>query len=50
MGNNPDKNNPYMAFILSQKMTDQVTPDNIEYMSDDLDYNELNDMMRDLIQ
>jgi hypothetical protein len=50
MSNNPDKNHPYMAFILNQKMTDKVTPDDVEYMSDDLDYDELNAMMRDLME
>jgi hypothetical protein len=46
---NPDKDNPYIGFILSMYMTNMVTPDAVEYMSDKLDYPELNDMMKELV-
>ena len=49
MDNNPDKNNPYIAFMLNQNMTHMVTPDNVEYMGDTLNFEELNSMMRDLV-
>ena len=49
MGSNPDKKNPYIAFILNQSMTHMVTPDSVEYMADTLDFEELNTMMRDLV-
>lgn len=49
MGSNPDKQNPYIAFILDQYMTAMVTPDSVEYMSDELDFPALNKMMKDLV-
>ena len=50
MQENPDKDNPYKAFVISCGLSEQSTPDGIEYMSDKLDYDELNDMMRELMQ
>jgi hypothetical protein len=49
MQDNPDKDNPYIAFILGKYMTNMVTPDAVEYMSDKLDFPALNDMMRELV-
>lgn len=49
MQDNPDKDNPYIGFILGMYMTNMVTPDAVEYMSDKLDYPELNEMMRELV-
>lgn len=49
MQDNPSKDNPYIAFILNEYMTNMVTPDAVEWMSPALDYNALNDMMRDLV-
>lgn len=49
MQDNPDKKNPYIAFILGRYMTHLVTPDAVEYMSDKLDFPALNDMMRELV-
>lgn len=49
MQDNPSKDNPYIAFILGKYMTNMVTPDAVEYMSDKLDFPALNDMMRDLV-
>ena len=49
MKDNPDKDNPYIGFILGMYMTNMVTPDAVEYMSDKLDYPALNDMMRELM-
>lgn len=50
MQDNPDKDNPYIGFILGMYMTNMVTPDAVEYMSDKLDYPALNDMMRELVK
>jgi hypothetical protein len=50
MGSNPDRKNPYIGFILDQYMTHLITSDGVEYMSDQLDYDELNDMMKDLVE
>ena len=50
MQDNPDRDNPYIGFILGMYMTNMVTPDAVEYMSDKLEYDELNDMMRELMQ
>lgn len=49
MQDNPDSLNPYMGFILNNYMTNMVTPDAVEYISDKLDYNELNEMMKELL-
>jgi hypothetical protein len=49
MKDNPSKDNPYIAFILGMYMTNMVTPDAVEYMSDKLDYPALNEMMKDLV-
>jgi hypothetical protein len=45
----PDKDNPYIGFLLQNYMTHMVTPDSVDWMSDKLDFPALNDMMRDLI-
>jgi hypothetical protein len=45
---NPDPKNPYKAFIWSQNLIGERTPDGISYWSTRLNYKELNDMMRDL--
>ena len=47
---NPDKDNPYKAFIISCGLETQKTPDGVAYMADNLDYNGLNDMMKELAQ
>lgn len=47
---NPDGKNPYKAFVLSQQLADERTPDRIAYISTRLDYDALNDMMRDLME
>ena len=49
MKDNPDRDNPYIGFILGMYMTNMVTPDAVEWMSDKLDYPALNDMMRELM-
>lgn len=49
MKDNPDKDNPYKAFVTSCGLSDQATPDGIWYMSPKLNFDELNDMMRELI-
>jgi hypothetical protein len=49
MSVNPDPRNPYKAFIINQQLSDKVTPDDIEYMGDSLDYKALNRMMKELI-
>jgi hypothetical protein len=46
---NPDKDNPYIGFLLNNYMTHLVTPDAVDWMSDKLDFPALNDMMRELI-
>jgi hypothetical protein len=48
MKENPDKDNPYKAFVISCGLSGQKTDDGIYYMSPKLNYNELNDMMREL--
>jgi hypothetical protein len=47
---NPDSMNPYKAFIFSQQLADERTPDRIAYISTRLDYDALNDMMRELME
>ncbi len=47
---NPDRHNPYKAFILSQGLSAERTPDRIGYISTRLDYDALNDMMRELVE
>jgi hypothetical protein len=46
---NPDPTNPYRAFVISCGLDSQSTPDKVAYMSESLDYEELNEMMRELI-
>lgn len=43
---NPDKDNPYKAFVISCGLDAQSTPDGIAYMSDKLNYDELNKFMK----
>lgn len=50
MGVNPDPQNPYKAFIINQQLSDKVTPDDIDYMGDSLDYKALDRMMLELIE
>jgi hypothetical protein len=50
MKENPDKDNPYKAFVISCGLSDQATADGIWYMSPKLNYDELNDMMKELAQ
>jgi hypothetical protein len=49
MQENPDPKNPYIAFIISNYMSFLVTADGVDYLGVNLDYNELNDMMRGLV-
>ena len=49
MQDNPDPKNPYIGFLLNNNMTHLVTPDDVEWMSDILDFPALNDMMRELV-
>jgi len=49
MEENPDPKNPYMAFILNTKIIGIMTPDKVPYVSEKLDYEELNEMMRELV-
>ena len=46
---NPDTRNPYKAFVVSQGLASERTPDRIAFMSTRLDYDELNAMMKELI-
>jgi hypothetical protein len=46
---NPDKRNPYKAFVISSGLESERTPDKIAYMSTRLNYNELNAMMKDFL-
>ena len=50
MKDNPDRDNPYIGFLLNNYMTHLVTPDAIEWMSDKLDFPALNGMMRELVE
>ena len=45
---NPDPKNPYKAFILNQGLSSLGTPDDVEWIFDLLDYEELNAMMEGL--
>lgn len=49
MKENPDRDNPYIGFLLNNYMTHLVTPDAVEWMSDKLDFFALNDMMKELV-
>ncbi len=48
LNENPDKDNPYRAFVISCGLDVQSTPDGVEYMSDTLDYVRLNQYMKEL--
>jgi hypothetical protein len=50
MKDNPDRENPYIGFLLGNYMTHLVTPDSVDWISDDLDFDALNDMMRGLVE
>jgi hypothetical protein len=50
MQDNPDRENPYIGFLLNNYMTHLVTPDSIEWISEKLDFDALNDMMRELVE
>jgi hypothetical protein len=41
---------PYASFIKANYMQEDRTPDNIKYISTRICYQELNDMMRELIE
>lgn len=47
---NPDPQNPYKAFVISCGLEAQKTPDDVAYMAESLDYEDLNRMMRELIE
>ncbi len=47
---NTDIHNPYRAFIISCGLEAQSTPDRVEYMADSLDYEALNEMMKELAE
>lgn len=47
---NPDPANPYRAFVISCGLEAQKTPDSVAYMAESLDYEALNDMMRELVE
>ena len=42
-------NRPYVSFINSLGMRDDRTPDRIKFISGQLNYHELNDMMNELL-
>ena len=46
---NPDKHNPYKAFIVTKGLSGLRTPDRIGYLSSRLDYKALNEMMKELV-
>lgn len=46
---NPDQQNPYKAFVVTYGLSDKWTPDKVDWMSDDLDYDALNEMMLELL-
>jgi hypothetical protein len=46
---NPDPLNPYRAFVISCGLEAQSTPDNVAYMAETLNYDALNDMMKELL-
>jgi len=50
MEDNPDPKNPYMAFIINQRLTEERTPDKIAYISSRLDYKALNAMMKEMVE
>jgi len=50
MENNSSHKNPYKAFVLSEGLSAERTPDKIGYISTRLDYDELNKMMHELTE
>jgi hypothetical protein len=46
---NPESKHPYLNFIKSCGLDTQKTPDRIMYKSAQLDYKELNEMMKELL-
>jgi hypothetical protein len=50
MQENPDPKNPYKAFVISCGLSDQLTADGVPYMTQRLNYDELNDMMKELVE
>jgi hypothetical protein len=50
MENNSSHKNPYKAFVLSEGLSAERTPDRIGYISTRLDYDELNKMMHELTE
>ena len=49
MKDNPDKKNPYKAFVISTGLENERTPDRIAYLSTRLNYKELNKMMEEIL-
>jgi hypothetical protein len=49
MKNNPNSKNPYKDFVVDCGLSEQRTPDKIAFISQELNYSELNEMMRELI-
>jgi hypothetical protein len=49
MQSNPDSKTPYKDFVASCGLDTQKTADGAHYMGEDLNYAELDDMMRELI-
>lgn len=49
MKNNPNSKHPYKEFVIDCGLSAQKTPDRIAFISGQLNYKELNDMMRELL-
>jgi hypothetical protein len=49
MEENPNRDNPYIGFILKNYMGHLVTPDAVEWLSDKLDFPALDEMMKELV-
>ena len=49
MKDNPNSKNPYKEFVTECGLSRLRTPDRIAFISNQLNYEELNDMMRKLI-
>ena len=50
MQDNPDRENPYIGFLLNNYMTHLTTPDDVAWISEKLDLDALNDMMKELVE
>jgi hypothetical protein len=49
MKNHKESKKPYSSFIKHMGMQYDKTPDHIKYISGNLDYNALNEMMKELV-